>query len=67
MSWPPGELGGGLVFLRSERGGLFMKELREGMLASVLGFCCALPGLPHFAEKGRFGFSAMPGQLHRRL
>ncbi len=37
MSWPPGLEGGGLVFLRSERGGLFMKELREGMLASLGG------------------------------
>ena len=35
MSWPPGDEGGGLVFLRSERGGLFMKEEREGMLASA--------------------------------
>tara|TARA_B100000459_G_scaffold125375_1_gene78127 strand:+ start:430 stop:621 length:192 start_codon:yes stop_codon:yes gene_type:complete len=48
MSWPPGLEGGGLVFLRSERGGLFMKELREGMLASVWE---ALPGLPRFAGK----------------
>jgi hypothetical protein len=35
MSWPPGELGGGLAFLRSERGGLFMKLEREGILASI--------------------------------
>jgi hypothetical protein len=35
MSWPPGELGGGLVFLRSERGGLFMNDDNEGILASV--------------------------------
>ena len=41
--------------MRSERGGLFMKEEREGMLASVL---LALPGLPRFCRRGRFRFSA---------
>mmetsp|Transcript_4742 Transcript_4742/g.13521 ORF Transcript_4742/g.13521 Transcript_4742/m.13521 type:complete len:340 (+) Transcript_4742:1456-2475(+) len=62
MSCPPGEEGGGLAFLRSARGGLFMKLLKLGILAVFVFFsgwgrqlprasgarllCCGRCGLP---------------------